>query len=391
MRPWSSRRNPFGQDGAIPGPSGRTLLVLLLVASLLVVAGIARDRSPFAPASAQPEFAVTAATYAGEVAIEDGAVQLRGIAPGANTLVFVLVDSTGATVATTGTTTPGGSFTENVPLAGTDRPLAAGPVRAFVLSAGSDQMFGTGRQQPTSTRQLELFVDGLGTRGLSRDAVVDELRAATWGARNSDDREASTEFTLARANTRITRISGRDPTTGDVSQFQPGENVVLSGTTNRRPDRNNVRVRVTRGPSAGQFGSPVATQWGSNGDWSVRLPVPPNANSGRYAVTAEDGASNDTVQFEVVRQRGRTTRTRTTTTTTTATPTTTETTTTTTTTTTTATTTTTTTTATTTTTTTTTTTPTSILPGQPGFGVLVAVVALLLALLVRVRAGGSDP
>jgi PGF-CTERM protein len=288
-----------------------TFLVLILVA--LSVVGLTGAGAVAVPAptvggghGVTPDASVqpvnsTVGTVNGQIALEDTRVEFRGTARGTRELAYIMIGANGVTVAQTGVTDANGTFNRNVPLQGRNRPLTAGNVIAFVITPGRDGAYGRSDQFPNTSNELVQFVVDLGEQGLSQDAIVRRILEATVDASGSDDLADRTNFVLTRATITIDEVNLPDGQ--NVSTFQPGETMVVRGTTNRRPDQNSLNVEVGSGPSAGAFAGDIVDRWGSNGTWTARIDVPEDAATGTYTLRAADGDSTDTTTFAVASER----------------------------------------------------------------------------------------
>ena len=301
-------------------------------------------------------------TYGGQVAVEDGTVNVNGIAEGAEEVLIVFMDDQGNVVVERDTVDDNDEFEdEDVPLSDQTGELSEGPVRAFVISPARDNVYGKSGEGPDSTQEFISFVNDLEQRGLTQEQIISLIRDESVDDQGSDDILVEFDFQLTDADTTITDIYPSDMEDGSgIMELEPGEEFVIQGTTNLRPDDNTIVVEVIEGASANMFEVAVADDWNTSGQWSATLAVPADAETGTYVIRADDGETITSVNVEVVDQREEPTTTTTTTTTTTEPETTTTT----------------TTTATTTDTTTTTTTTTT--DGTPGFTVVVMVMALVL-------------
>lgn len=264
------------------------VLVVMTVGSAQVPAGTAGgDRSTVG--AVQPTFEAELLTYDGEVAIEDEVAVVRGVAPAETDVVAVLVDKRADTVATVGRATANGTFSVPVPLRDGDGLLGSGPVAGLVLSPGPDGRFGLAGQGPDSPSEFAQFARDLQRRGLDTQSAIDRLASESVDATGSDDQAVSVAFELA----------GSSLTIREASPSAVGGRLVVRGVTNRRPATNAVRVAVTDGPTPEVFGPRTAETWGTDGVWTVEIPVPPAADPGTYTVEATVGPSSDTITVAV--------------------------------------------------------------------------------------------
>ncbi|SFL54945.1 major cell surface glycoprotein [Halogranum rubrum] len=243
-------------------------------------------------------------TYNGQVAVEDATINVSGVAPGADEVVVIFVGDRGGIVVNTDSVDDEDVFdNEDTDLADANGTLEEGTTRGFIISPARDGVFGGENER--SPDAFASYVRGLEARGLTQAQAVELIRQASVDDDGSDDLLVETEFEITDADTVIDNVyaEGAD---GNASGIQPialGETMVIEGTTNLRPDDNTIVLEMIRGPSAESFDVGIAEDWGTDGTWSATVPVPSDAEAGTYALRADDGETITTVNVEIVEQR----------------------------------------------------------------------------------------
>ncbi|WP_276260162.1 HVO_2072 family ArtA-dependent S-layer glycoprotein [Haloglomus litoreum] len=241
----------------------------------------------------------------GQVAVEDGTVDVVGVAPGLDEVLAVMVDSRGRIATERISVDDDDTFEEDdIPLVTQDgRTLNEGTVRALLLGLGRDGVAGDGilpGQTSANLAALENYVVGLGP-GLTQEQTIERIRDETTDEVASDDLSISESFRFTDGATSIETVA---PADGNVSQGQiqtieVGETMLVQGLTNRKPDDNTISVEVIDGPSADQFDINSTDEWGLDGVWSVTLGTD-GVEPGTYVLEADDGDNTDTVQVRIV-------------------------------------------------------------------------------------------
>lgn len=293
--------------------------------STLASAGTTVDVGPPAPLaqSRPPSGGSAILTIDRQVATEDDRVAVRGTARGQNEVYVFFVGPNGGFSSTTLPVGRDGVFeSDDVSLVTfRGRRLQTGFVVAGVYSVGRDGMVGDGefrglsrsdlatlnRSEITSIDTLDAFLrltisnraQGLRGPGLTQLQILEFLSYETVGAPGSDDLLLEDTFLFTSGRTTIERVgpaAGANATA--PPRFAPGETMVVRGVTNRKPD-NTIYVEVVDGPSAPLFGVATTSGWGSDGLWSVTLPIPSDAEPGTYTLQSDDGDDLDTVEVEI--------------------------------------------------------------------------------------------
>lgn len=276
-----SRLPPDGLDAA--GPASATLPLTVT--------------EPFEPES------LVFVDVGGEVAVEDGEVTVRGLAPGIDELLAVAVDRRGEFAAEI-VNVDDGVFDADLALVGPDgAALGEGTTVGIVLSAGRDGRVGNGVIRDEFDADLDTLVRYLRERRaavpLSQAQVLDIIAAESVDEPGSDDLSIEDTFRFTDARTTVDAVypAGATVRTG-VQPVTVGETMVVRGRTNRKPGDNEVLVDLAEAASGQRVATAETDEWGQAGVWQVRLSTD-ELSPGSYVVEASDGDDSDVVRIDL--------------------------------------------------------------------------------------------
>ncbi|WP_424008919.1 HVO_2072 family ArtA-dependent S-layer glycoprotein [Haloferax denitrificans] len=244
-------------------------------------------------------------TINGQVApVDSGTVDINGTATGSNTVLVIFVDERGNVATEEVDVENDGTFDEeDIEVGGTG--LRQGQITAHILSIGRDGAFGDGSINGNTATfdALVTYVEGLDN---SNGEQINELIASeTVDETASDDLIVTETFRLAESSTSIDSIYPETAEAAGINPVATGETMVIAGSTNLKPDDSTVSIEVTS-----EDGTSVALEdtdeWGNDGQWMVEVDTT-DFETGTYTVEADDGDNTDTVNVEVVSEREDTT------------------------------------------------------------------------------------
>jgi len=244
-------------------------------------------------------------SYNGQVATDDGTVDVIGTAPGQDDVLLIMVDTRGR-VATEQVTVDDDDIFEEDDVSLTTpegRQLNEGQITGLVYALGRDAVAGDGLipgQSGASLSDVENYVQRFSGTGLTQQQVLEILADETVDEAGSDDLLIRDSFRYTDGSTNIQAIRSAGSSATGVNPIEAGSTMVVSGVTNRKPDDNTISIDVTEGPDATEFSSASTDEWNFTGQWSVRLNVPANVEPGTYTLEADDGDNTDIVTFQVV-------------------------------------------------------------------------------------------
>ena len=237
-------------------------------------------------------------TYNGQIATEDrsNAIDISGRAPGQSQIGVIFVGPRGNVDATTVTVEADDTFSEEDISIGN---LNQGTVSAHVLSEARDGSIGDGFN--TSVQDFVDFVDrdtgtfGDGPQGQgftgSADQVRSRILANTVDDTASDDLMDTTTFRLADGLTTIETVTSPVESNGTIE---------LEGQTNRKADDNTIVVELVNQDDT-VVASTSTDQWGTNGTYSASVELD-GVEPGEYQIESDDGENTDRAPVEVVEQ-----------------------------------------------------------------------------------------
>lgn len=246
-------------------------------------------------------------SYNGQVATEDGTVDVLGTAPGQDDVLLVMIDTRGRVATEQVTVDDNDVFEEDdISLTTADgRQLNEGEITAIAYATGRDNVAGDGiipGENNADLAGVENYVQRFSGTGLTQQQVFEILSDETVDEAGSDDLFIRDSFRYTDGATSITAIRAQGANETTQGEVEPGDTMIVRGVTNRKPDDNTISVDVTEGPSAAQFPANSTDQWTYRGQWRVTLQVPEDAEPGSYTIEADDGDNTDIVEFQVVEQ-----------------------------------------------------------------------------------------
>jgi len=228
----------------------------------------------------------------------DEDIDVDGTASGQDTVVVAFVGDRGDTYAQEVSVDDDDTFEEDdIPL--TD--ISQGAVSGHVISPSRDGAFGDGTGDWATASDV---VDEITARdgGTSTgDQIRSQILSNTVDETGSDDLIVSTTF---RINDPTLSINNVYPEAAEASGLNPvatGETVVVEGDTNRQPDNAAITVELlTQDENSVQ--SVSVDEWENDGQWSVTMDTS-DVETGTYIIEADDGESTDRVNVEIVEER----------------------------------------------------------------------------------------
>jgi len=240
-------------------------------------------------------------TVGGQVSVDDRVVNVTGSSLGSNTVAFVFVDERGNTHYTDITVDDDNTFDEDDLNIGSN--LQEGQVSAHVLTTGRDSTFGDGGIESRSSTgdaydDLDQFASDLNNQSLTGQQVRSRLLDETTEATASDDRMVTTRFRLTDSRTTIRNVYPDGMQASGVNPVGVDDEMVVEGRTNLRPDDNSITVELLT-----QDGDSVALttteDWGYDGMYEVSIELE-DVQTGTYTLEADDSYNSDTVEVEIV-------------------------------------------------------------------------------------------
>lgn len=250
-----------------------------------------------------------------QIAVEDGVVDVIGLATGTQAVLVLVVDARGQ-LASEIVDADDGRFETEFDLDRPDgSPLNEGFAVGIVLSPGRDGMVGDGElgdERAPELADLRSFlrarIDAARERGapLSQSQVLEIVEAETVADTASDDLRTVDTFVVTDATTTVDAVYPANATNAPnatnrtaVAPIETGETAVVEGRTNRRPNDTTLFVDIVRRADGRTVAGNTTTSWGPDGRWRVTIPtdgLPP----GDYFVRVDDGDDRDVVRLRIV-------------------------------------------------------------------------------------------
>ncbi|QGX95862.1 major cell surface glycoprotein [Haloplanus rallus] len=236
------------------------------------------------------ELTANVKTVGGQVSTTDSTVNISGTAFGASNVDVIFVGDRGNTYTTDISVDDDNTFSEDEVTIGSDI-LGSQSVSVHVLFPGRDGNYGN-----TDTDVVDDIVpsDGTLTGAQVRARIVDNTTEAVA----SDDRMVTSTFRYADAQSTIQNVYPEGMEASGVNPVGVDDTMVVEGQTNLRPDDNSITAELltTEGDSVALS---TTDEWSYDGTWSTTIELE-DVQTGTYDLEADDGENTDIVTVEIV-------------------------------------------------------------------------------------------
>ena len=236
-------------------------------------------------------------TYDGQIASEDSIIDVNGTAAGQDNVVVAFVDDRGNTLAYSVSVDDDDTFDEEDLGVG----LNQGSVSAHVISNGRDGNIGDGDlpDNDNSIGGLVQFIEDLGDNNqLSGDQVRDRIVTETVEDDASDDLIVTQTFRLNDGTVSLDAVYPEGSEASGINPVAAGDTMVVEGTTNRKADDNSIVIDILD-----EDGNSLATEstemWGADGMYTVNVDTS-DLETGTYTIEADTGDNTDRETVEIV-------------------------------------------------------------------------------------------
>jgi major cell surface glycoprotein (TIGR04216 family) len=249
----------------------------------------------------------------GQIAVEDGDVDINGSAPGAQNsgVLFIAVGPRG-NVDTAKISVDGDSTFDEEDIVISDQ-LSKGSVSLHVFSPGRDGQVGEGDLPnvggTADIDDLQDYVDEDGSalasgntlegQSLTGDQIRSSIVSETVEDTASDDQLVNANTRLVDAQSDILNVYQQGNQATGVNPTAVGNTMVVEGRTNFQPDDNTITVELSNEDTTVALSS--TEEWGEDGMWSVQLDTA-DASTGTYTLEADDSENTVTTEVELVEQ-----------------------------------------------------------------------------------------
>ncbi|MDL0131881.1 HVO_2072 family ArtA-dependent S-layer glycoprotein [Halobacterium salinarum] len=223
-------------------------------------------------------------TYNGQVADDDNQIDVEGTAPGKDNVAAIIIGNRGKVKFQSISVDSDDTFDEeDIDIS----KLRQGSASAHIISSGRDGKFG--EDTANSISDLEDEVGNYTSGSPTGDQIRDRILSNTVDDTASDDLIVTQQFRLVDGLTTIE----------DTEGGEAGGSLTVMGTTNRKADDNTITVELLQGDASIEINS--TDEWNSDGQWSVDVPLS-NVEPGNYTVEADDGDNTDRQNVEIVEE-----------------------------------------------------------------------------------------
>ena len=242
-------------------------------------------------------------TFNGQIATEDGSIDVNGVAAGqqSNGVVAAFVDERGNVESYTLSVDDDGTYDEDDLSLGN---LSQGQASGHIISVGRDDQAGDGSLSGVSGSgpgDLQAFIQGLDDQQLTGNQVRDRIVAQTTEADATDDLMVSSTFRFTEGSVSIDSVYPEQAQASGINPVATGETMVVAGSTNRKADDNSIVVDVLD-ENGNSIDSASTDEWAADGQWMVTVDTS-GLETGTYTVEADTGDSTDRTEVELVEER----------------------------------------------------------------------------------------
>ncbi|WP_338740128.1 HVO_2072 family ArtA-dependent S-layer glycoprotein [Haloplanus salilacus] len=245
------------------------------------------------------ELSANVKTVGGQVAEEDGDVNISGTALGNQDVDVVFFDNRGNANHETISVDDDNTFEEDeVNVVGPDG-FATGQASVHILTSGRDGDYGDG--ELPSGNLADFVEDNLSGSGLTGDQMRARFLDQTVEAVASDDRIVNAQFRFAESSTSIQSVYPEGAEASGVNPIAVDDTMVVAGTTNLRPDDNSITVELST-DEGDSVALSTTDEWGYDGQYMVSLELD-DVQTGTYELVADDAFNEDVESVEIVQNR----------------------------------------------------------------------------------------
>ncbi|MDL0119315.1 HVO_2072 family ArtA-dependent S-layer glycoprotein [Halobacterium salinarum] len=227
-------------------------------------------------------------TYNGQIADDDNQIDVEGTAPGKDNVAAIIIGNRGKVKFQSISVDSDDTFDEeDIDIS----DLRQGSASAHIISSGRDGKFGEDTANNISALESAITdeTDGYVSGSPTGDQIRDRILSNTVDDTASDDLIVTQQFRLVDGLTTIEATEGGEA----------GGTLTVMGTTNRKADDNTITVELLQGDTSVEINS--TDEWNSDGQWSVDVPLS-NVEPGNYTVEADDGDNTDRQNVEIVEE-----------------------------------------------------------------------------------------
>ena len=237
----------------------------------------------------------------GQISEDDGDVNVAGSAPGSQDVLFIAVGPRGNVFTQEIGVDSDTTFDEeDVTL---PARISKGAISLHVYSLGRDDRVGDGELPPSTTGagldEFDIFVNDLQGDSLTGDQVRSSIVSQTVEDDATDDQLVNQNARLVDTQSRIVNVYQEGNQASGINPVAAGETLVLEGQTNLQPDDNTITVEL--GTEDVSVGLAATEEWGQDGQFTVEIDTI-DAATGTYTLEIDDGQNSVTEDVELVEE-----------------------------------------------------------------------------------------
>ena len=237
----------------------------------------------------------------GQISEDDGDVNVAGSAPGSQDVLFIAVGPRGNVFTQEIGVDSDTTFDEeDVTL---PARISKGAISLHVYSLGRDDRVGDGELPSVSSGaglgDFDNFVNNLQGDSLTGDQVRSSIVSETIEDSATDDQLVNQNARLVDTQSRIVNVYQSGNQASGINPVAAGETLVLEGQTNLQPDDNTITVELATEDVS--VGLSATDEWGQDGQFSVEIDTT-DAATGTYTLDIDDGQNSVTEDVELVEE-----------------------------------------------------------------------------------------
>ncbi|MDV7351184.1 HVO_2072 family ArtA-dependent S-layer glycoprotein [Halorubrum distributum] len=241
-------------------------------------------------------------TIDGQFATGDNTMTVNGTAEGQSNVVVAFVGERGDVDVTEVSVDNDGTFDEE----DVSVDLSQGAASGHVISLGRDGTVGDGDLPNASgdtvaIDELSSFIEGLEDQSLTGNQVRDRIVSQTTEADATDDLMISTTFRVTEASVSLDSVYPEGAQADGINPVAAGETMVVEGTTNLQPDDNSIVLNVLN-QNDNSVESASVDEWGNDGQFTLTIDTS-DLETGSYTLEADSGDTTDSTDVEIVEER----------------------------------------------------------------------------------------
>jgi len=253
--------------------------------------------------------------YQNQVAAADSAVDVRGSAPGQESVVVAFVSSNGTVTSSEQPIFDDGVLDEDRLFVNFDVFNPGEKIYVRIIAPGVDGMVGSNESGYIEINDLPDRIEDWARDAQTGEQILQQINSSTIDSPGSDDLLVTDSFEYTTDSTTISAVYPLGDTADGVETIPRGEKIVVQGETNRHPYYTNLTVELSDGdtevavpPSGSTTTSADETHrsfaigtanWETDGQWSVTLNTT-QVDPGSYTVTVDSGVRTDQEQITIV-------------------------------------------------------------------------------------------